>query len=52
MYERSRVHCELKVQPRSTFTFTRDLSYIAFILFTHVNFTRPRTRGICTIART
>ena len=52
MYGRSRVRCKLKVEPRSTFTFTRDLSYIASILFTHLNFTRPRTRVIFTIART
>ena len=43
---------KLKVEPRSTFTFTRSLSYIASILFTLVNFTRPRTRVIFTIART
>ena len=32
--EKSRVH--VKVEPRSTFTFTRGLSYIAAILFTCV----------------
>jgi len=38
MYGRSRVN--IKVEPRSTFAFTRGLSYIASISFTHVNFTR------------
>ena len=33
MYGRPRVH--VKVEPRSTFTFTRDLPYIASILFTY-----------------
>ena len=37
MYRRSRVN--VKVEPRSTFTFTRGLSYIASISFTRVNFT-------------
>ena len=37
MYGRSRVN--VKVEPRSTFTFTRGLSYTASILFTSVNFT-------------
>ena len=32
-----------KVEPRSTITFTRGLSYIASISFTHVNFTCVRT---------
>ena len=36
MYERSRVN--VKVEPRSTFTFTCGLSYIASISFRHVNF--------------
>ena len=30
----------LKVEPRSTFTFTCGLSYIAFISFTHGKITR------------
>ena len=30
----------VKVEPRSTFVFTRGLSYIASISFTHVNVTR------------
>ena len=34
LYGRSRVYVE--VEPRSTFTFTGGLSYIASILFTHV----------------
>ena len=33
----------VKVEPRSTFTFTGDHSYIAPISFTHVNFTLVRT---------
>ena len=37
MYERLKVNA--KVEPRSTFTFTRGLSYIASNLFTRVNFT-------------
>ena len=41
MYERSRVN--VKVEPRSTFTFTGGLSYIASISFMHVNFTCVRT---------
>ena len=41
MYEVSRVN--VKVERRSTFTFTRGLSYIAFISFTLVKFTRVRT---------
>ena len=35
MYGRSRVN--VKVEPRSSFTFKRVLSYIAFILFTRVH---------------
>ena len=31
---------KVKIKQGSTFTFTRDLPYIAFILFTHVKFTR------------
>ena len=42
MYGRSRVN--IKVEPRSTFTFTGGLSYIASISFTHVNFTCVRTK--------
>ena len=38
MYEVSSVN--VKVERRSTFTFTRGLSYIACISFTHVNITR------------
>ena len=34
MYDRSRVN--LKVEPRSTFAFTRDLLYIVSTLFTCV----------------
>ena len=41
MYERPRVN--VKVERRLTFTFTRDLPYIASNLFTHVIFTRVRT---------
>ena len=40
MYERSRVN--VKVEPRSTFTLTRDRPYIASILFTRVKITRQR----------
>ena len=32
MYER--LHVSVKVEPRSTFTLTRERPYIAFILFT------------------
>ena len=38
MYEVSRVN--VKVERRSTFTFTRGLSYIACISFTHAKITR------------
>ena len=41
MYGQSCVNA--KVEPRSTFTFTLGLSYIASILFTHVTFT-----SVCT----
>ena len=34
MYEKPRVN--VKVEPRSTFTFTRGFSYITSILITHV----------------
>ena len=34
------------------YVYTQPFSYIASILFTLVNFTRPRTRVIFTIART
>ena len=44
MYERPQVNA--KVEPRSTFTFTRGLSYIASILFTRVNFTCLRTEKL------
>ena len=44
MYGRSRVN--VKVEPRSTFTFTRGLSYIASISFTRVKFTCVRTKKI------
>ena len=38
MYRRSWVN--VKVEPRSTFTFTRGVSYIASISFTHGKITR------------
>ena len=41
MYDRSRVN--LKVEPRSTFTFSRDLLYIVSTLFTCVKVMRPCT---------
>ena len=41
MYERSRVN--VKVERGSTFTFTRDLPFIASILFTRVELTCLRT---------
>ena len=44
MYERPRVH--VKVEPRSTFTFTRGHLYIASILFTRVKFKKIRDSGI------
>ena len=44
MYGRSRVN--LKVEPRSTFTFTRGLSYIASSSFTRVNFRCVRTEKL------
>ena len=44
MYGRSRVN--VKVEPHSTFTFTRDLSYISSISFTRVNFTCVRTEKL------
>ena len=34
MYEKRRVN--VKVEPRSTFTFTSDLPYVVSNLFTHV----------------
>ena len=40
MYGRSRVN--VKVEPRSTFTFTRGLSYIGANLIVNINFTRVR----------
>ena len=33
-------HVNVKVEPRSTFTLTHDLSYISSILFAQVNFSR------------
>ena len=47
MYGRSRVN--VKVEPRSTFTFTCSLSYIASISFTHVNFACVRTENYATV---
>ena len=47
MYGRSRVNVE--VEPRSTFTFTCGLSYIASISFTHVNFACVRTENYSTV---
>ena len=44
IYGRSRIN--VKVEPRSTFTFTRGLSYIASISFTRVNFTCVRTEKL------
>ena len=44
MYGRSRVN--VKVEPRSTFTFTRGLSYIASSSFTRVNFRCVRTEKL------
>ena len=44
MYEVSRVN--VKVERRSTFTFTRGLSYIACISFTLVKFTCVRTQKL------
>ena len=44
MYERSHIH--VKVKLRSTFTFMRGLSYMAFILFTRVKFTCVRTEKL------
>ena len=44
MYGRSRV--TVKVEPRSTFTFTRSLSYIASISFTRLTFTCVRTEKL------
>ena len=41
MYERS--HVNVKVEPGSTFTFTRDLPHVATILSTRVKFTIVRT---------
>ena len=44
MYEVSRVN--VKVERRSTFTFTRGLSYIACISFTLVKLTCVRTQKL------
>ena len=41
IYERSGVN--VKIKRAFTLTFTRDLPYIASILFTHVEFTCIRT---------
>ena len=43
MYGRSRVY--VKVEPRSTFTLTRGLSYIASISFTHLRREKLRDSG-------
>ena len=47
MYGRSRIN--VKVEPRSTFTFTRGLSHTASISFTRVNFTCVRTENYATV---
>ena len=44
MYGRSRVN--VKVEPRSTFTLSRGVSYIAYISFTHVIFMCVRTEKL------
>ena len=44
MYGRSRVN--VKVEPRSIFTLTRGVSYIAYIQFTHVIFMCVRTEKL------
>ena len=44
MYGRLRVN--VKVEPSSTFTFARGLSYMASFSFTRVNFTCVRTEKI------
>ena len=44
MYGRSRVN--VKVEPRSTFTLSRVVSYIAYISFTHVIFMCVRTEKL------
>ena len=44
MYGRSRAN--VKVESRSTLTFTRDLSYIASISLTRVYFTCVRTEKV------
>ena len=41
-----RLSVKEKVEPRSTFTFTRGLSNIASMLFTRVNFTCVRTEKL------
>ena len=35
--------CKRKIEQGSTWTFTRDLPYIAFMLFARVKFARERT---------
>ena len=41
-----RPRANVKVEPRSTFTFTRNLSYIASISFTHVKFACVLTKKL------
>ena len=41
MYEKAA--CKRKIEQGSTWTFTRDLPYIAFMLFARVKFARERT---------
>ena len=41
MYEKAA--CKRKIEQGSTLTCTRDLPYIAFMLFTRVKFARERT---------
>ena len=47
MYGRSRV--SVKVERGSTFTFTRGVSYITSISFTHVKFTCVRKENYVTV---
>ena len=44
MHERPRV--DVKVERGSTFTFTRDLPYIASVIFTRVKITCARTKKL------
>ena len=39
----------VKVEPRTTFAFTRGLSYIASISFTYVNFTSTARKNYATV---